>query len=141
MSFAQLLTSRNHITSRNRNAQIRCNGIFYFFSGRRDNGNNFLLAFLFNGFNLAINISHKSLKLRRSDFENFFNSRQTHSDISSAGNTSGMESSHSKLSTRFSNGLSSNNTYSLAHFNKSIFRQIITIAKPTNASKNLAFNK
>lgn len=75
----------------------------------------------------ALNLSDDSMVLWFTRLEKFLDTWKTLGDIVT-GNTAGMERTHGELSTRLTDGLSSNNTDCLANLDLSMVSQIAPIA-------------
>ena len=90
---------------------------------------NFRLVVLsgFDGDNFTVAFADLSKSLRLTSFKKLFNSRKTLSDVS-AGNTAGVEGSHGELSTGFTDGLSSDDTYGLADVDLFTCSQVSAVA-------------
>ena len=70
--------------------------------------------------------------LRLTCFEQFFDTRKTLGDIVT-GNTAGVERTHGELCTRFTDGLSSDDTNCFTDFNFSLVSQVTAIALDADA--------
>ena len=105
---------------------------------RNMNDMNILMIFFFRNRNNAVNFRDNSIALRFTGFKQFFDTRQTLSNIACRCDPAGVEGTHSQLCARFTDRLSRNDTDRLTYIDLTARAEVTTVAFSANAVTAMA---